>query len=80
MRDSSAVDFDDLLLMVVKLWKENLEILERYRERYRYVMVDEYQDTNLAQFEIVNLLAGGIAICAWWGMRTRASTRGAGRR
>ena len=59
LRESDAVDFDDLLLMVVKLWRENPEVLKHYQERFRYVLVDEYQDTNLAQFELVQLLAGG---------------------
>jgi len=58
LRESDAADFDDLLLLGVKLWRENPVILEAYRRRYRYVLVDEYQDTNLAQFELVRLLAG----------------------
>jgi DNA helicase-2/ATP-dependent DNA helicase PcrA len=59
LRESDAVDFDDLLLLVVKLWRENPAILANYQSRYRYILVDEYQDTNLAQFELVRLLAEG---------------------
>ncbi|HBF33307.1 TPA: ATP-dependent DNA helicase PcrA [Candidatus Sumerlaeota bacterium] len=58
LRKSDAVDFDDLLLLVVKIWQDNPAILEHYQSRYQYILVDEYQDTNLAQFEIVRLLAG----------------------
>jgi superfamily I DNA/RNA helicase len=56
LKACNAVDFDDLLLLVLKLFRENTAILEACRAKYRYVMVDEYQDTNAAQFELVNLL------------------------
>jgi superfamily I DNA/RNA helicase len=56
LKACNAVDFDDLLLLVLKLFREHLNILEACRAKYRYVMVDEYQDTNAAQFELVNLL------------------------
>lgn len=56
---SNAVDFDDLLLHVVALLEENPLLREQLGERYRYVMVDEYQDTNLAQYRIVAALAEG---------------------
>ena len=52
-----ALDFDDLLLRVVALFRDSPETLRKYRERYRAILVDEFQDTNLAQFEIVRLLA-----------------------
>ena len=52
----NAVDFDDLILLVLRLFKEHPEALEACRERFRYVMVDEYQDTNAAQFELVHAL------------------------
>lgn len=56
--DNNAVDFDDLLLLTVRLFRENKEILEMYQERFRYIMVDEYQDTNSVQFELIRLLSG----------------------
>ena len=56
--DNNAVDFDDLLLLTVRLLRENRDILEAYQERLRYIMVDEYQDTNSVQFELIRLLSG----------------------
>ena len=58
LKKNNAMDFDDLLGMTVKLLKENPEILDYYQTRFQYIMVDEYQDTNQAQFELVRLLAG----------------------
>ncbi len=52
----NAVDFDDLILLTLRLFKEHPDALEACRAKYRYVMVDEYQDTNAAQFELVHLL------------------------
>lgn len=57
LRDSNALDFDDLICKTILLFQENPEILEYYRNRFRYIMVDEYQDTNTAQFELIRLLA-----------------------
>src|SRR5256886_428958 len=54
---ANAVDFDDLLLHVARLLKENPEVRARLDERYRYILVDEYQDTNLAQYAIVRALS-----------------------
>ena len=54
----NAVDFDDMLLLVYRLFSEFPEVLERYRARYRYLLIDEYQDTNAAQFALVRMLAG----------------------
>ena len=56
---AGAMDFDDLLTNVVRLFREHPDVLERYRERFEHILVDEYQDTNQAQNEIVLLLAGG---------------------
>ncbi len=58
LKSYNALDFDDLLMLTVRLFDEHPQVLERYQERFRYVMVDEYQDTNAAQFELVRRLAG----------------------
>ena len=55
---ANAVDFDDLLVLPVRMLRESQSQLARYRERFRYVLVDEYQDTNRAQYQFVRLLAG----------------------
>ena len=57
LKKNNALDFDDLLILTVQLFNENPDILEYYQERFRYIMVDEYQDTNRVQFEMVWLLA-----------------------
>jgi DNA helicase-2/ATP-dependent DNA helicase PcrA len=56
---AGAMDFDDLLVNVVRLFREHPDVLEHYRQRFEHILVDEYQDTNQAQNEIVLLLAGG---------------------
>lgn len=56
LKACNAVDFDDLILLTLRLFREVPDALEECRNRYRYVMVDEYQDTNLAQFELVHAL------------------------
>ena len=56
---NNALDFDDLIMMTVKLLKACPDVLDYYRNRFRYILVDEYQDTNTAQFRLVELLAGG---------------------
>jgi len=56
LRACNAVDFDDLILLALRLFKEHPEALEACRAKYRYVMVDEYQDTNNAQFQLVHAL------------------------
>ena len=58
LRKNNALDFDDLLMLTVELFHSHDEVLEMYQQRFRYIMVDEYQDTNGAQFELVRLLAG----------------------
>jgi len=57
LKESSALDFADLLMEAVRLFKERKEILEKYQERFQYIMVDEYQDTNHAQYLLTKLLA-----------------------
>jgi len=59
LKAASAVDFDDIILLTVKLFQQFPDVLEKYRKRFRYIMVDEYQDTNHAQYLLVSLLAGG---------------------
>jgi DNA helicase-2/ATP-dependent DNA helicase PcrA len=58
LRKCNALDFDDLLLEAVRLLKVSTEARERYQRRYRYLLVDEYQDTNRPQYELMKLLAG----------------------
>jgi DNA helicase-2/ATP-dependent DNA helicase PcrA len=58
LRKNNALDFDDLLLEAVRLLKVSAETRERYQRKYRYLLVDEYQDTNRPQYEIMKLLAG----------------------
>ncbi|HIQ96477.1 MAG TPA: DNA helicase PcrA [Candidatus Limivivens merdigallinarum] len=57
LKGNNALDFDDLLMKTVELFQNCPEVLEYYQERFRYIMVDEYQDTNTAQFKLVSLLA-----------------------
>lgn len=57
LQKNNALDFDDIIVKTVELFKSCPEVLESYQERFQYIMVDEYQDTNLAQFELVRLLA-----------------------
>jgi DNA helicase II / ATP-dependent DNA helicase PcrA len=59
LHKAGAMDFDDLLVNVVRLFREHPDVLEQYRERFEHILVDEYQDTNQSQNEIVLLLAGG---------------------
>ncbi len=57
LKDSNALDFDDILLLTVKIFEEFPDALEKFRNRYKYIMVDEYQDTNQVQFRLVLLLS-----------------------
>ena len=57
LKKNNALDFDDLLMLTVELFHSHDEVLANYQNRFRYIMVDEYQDTNTAQFELVRLLA-----------------------
>ena len=59
LRDANAMDFDDIITQTVRLFKENPDVLEKYQRRCKYIMVDEYQDTNRSQFLLVSMLAGG---------------------
>jgi DNA helicase-2/ATP-dependent DNA helicase PcrA len=60
LRASNALDFDDLINKTVELFQTNQEALAFYQNRFRYIMVDEYQDTNTVQFRLIHLLASGI--------------------
>jgi DNA helicase-2/ATP-dependent DNA helicase PcrA len=57
LKKNNALDFDDLITLTVKLFSEHQDVLEKYQKRFLYIMVDEYQDTNHAQYRLVNLLA-----------------------
>ena len=57
LHDANALDFDDLICKTIQMFQENRDILSYYRNRYRYILVDEYQDTNTAQFKLISLLA-----------------------
>jgi len=58
LQRNNAVDFDDLIILTVRLFQEYPQVLSYYQDRFRYILVDEYQDTNHAQYVLVNLLAG----------------------
>ena len=57
LKAANALDFDDILVFTVKIFEEYPEVLEKYRQRFRYILVDEYQDTNHVQFRLVSLLS-----------------------
>ena len=57
LKQSNALDFDDLIMLTVQLFRQNAEILNHYQERFPFILVDEYQDTNTAQFTLLSLLA-----------------------
>ena len=59
LKAANALDFDDIIVLTVKLFQQFPDILEKYRNRFRYIMVDEYQDTNNSQFLLVSLLSAG---------------------
>lgn len=66
IKDNNAMDFDDLLLNTVRLFEQNEEILAHYQNRFQYILVDEYQDTNLLQYKIVSAVArkhNNICVC-----------------
>lgn len=59
LKSANAVDFDDIILLTVRLLESCPDVLAYYQDRYRYIMVDEYQDTNRLQYRLISLLAGG---------------------
>ncbi len=58
LKENNAIDFDDIINFTIKILTENPDILEHYSEKFKYILVDEYQDTNKAQFMLISLLAG----------------------
>ena len=58
LKAMNALDFDDLLLLTIQLFREHPSVLLKYQERFSYIMVDEYQDTNRVQYELIKMLAG----------------------
>ena len=78
--ENNALDFDDLLLKAEELFRLHPEVREQYQKRYQFILVDEFQDTNKAQYELISHLAGGNrGTSLWWATRTRASTVGGAR-
>ncbi len=58
LKQNNALDFDDLIVKTIELLESNAEVRDYYQERFKYILVDEYQDTNYAQFKLVSILAG----------------------
>jgi len=58
LKQNNALDFDDLIVLPVKLFQENPSVLQKYQKRFRYILIDEYQDTNTCQYRLIMLLAG----------------------
>lgn len=59
LKSNNALDFDDIIFKAVQLFKEHKDVLEFYQRKFKYIMVDEYQDTNMTQYELVRLLSAG---------------------
>ncbi|NJD04614.1 MAG: ATP-dependent DNA helicase PcrA, partial [Ruminiclostridium sp.] len=59
LKNNNALDFDDIILMTIKLFLDNPPVLEHYQRKFKYILVDEYQDTNTAQYTLISLLAQG---------------------
>ena len=57
LKENNALDFDDIINLTIKILTENPDVLDYYTEKFQYVLVDEYQDTNKAQFMLVSMLA-----------------------
>ena len=65
LKDQALIDFDDLIVLTIKLWRDNPDVLAFYQNCFKYLMVDEYQDTNLSQLQLMRMLAGDVQnICA----------------
>ena len=75
-RNNQCMDFDDLIMNTIRLFKENEDALQFYQRKFHYIHVDEYQDTNHAQYTLVNLLADRFKIFVSWEMRIKVSMAG----
>ena len=76
LRNNQCMDFDDLIMNTIRLFKENEDALQFYQRKFHYIHVDEYQDTNHAQYTLVNLLADRFKIFVSWEMRIKVSMAG----
>ena len=67
LKKNNALDFDDLIVKTVELFQSCPDVLNSYQERFKYIMVDEYQDTNTAQFKFVSLFSRQVSefMCRW---------------
>ena len=77
LRENGAMDFDDLIYHTVNMLTKDAEARQYYQQKFRYVMVDEYQDTSIAQFHLVRLLGGGYNNVCVVGATTSPSTASA---
>jgi DNA helicase-2/ATP-dependent DNA helicase PcrA len=73
----NACDFGDLLMHMLTVFKRHRDVLEMYQQRFKYIMVDEYQDTNSVQYLWLRLLAMAHTTSAWWATMTSRSIHGA---
>jgi DNA helicase-2/ATP-dependent DNA helicase PcrA len=74
LRANNALDFDDLLMETVLLLQRNASVREKMQERYLHVLVDEFQDTNIAQYTLIKLITASIATCFVWAIPIKAFT------
>ena len=77
LKSFNAIDFDDIIMLAVKLLQSKSAILSHWQDRFRYIMVDEYQDTNAAQYLLSRCWRDSTATSAWWATTTSRSTAGA---
>lgn len=76
IRAYNALDFDDLIMLPTLLFKRNEEVRSKWQAKIRYLLVDEYQDTNTSQYELIKLLVGIVLVLLWWAMMTNLFIRG----
>ncbi len=79
LKESNALDFEDLIVLCIVLFRSHPEVLEKYQQWFRYILIDEYQDTNYAQYMWARLLAAPIAIYLPWAIPTSPFIVGVGR-